>query len=586
VNPHVLREYSLLADGHRGALVGPNGDISWMCAPGWHDGAVFAELVGGSGCFSVTPRGRFVWGGHYEGAGLIWRSRWVTEHGIVECREALAYPGDSDRVVLLRRVISQSGPAVVDVLLQPVMDFGADGMKNIRRDDNGCWTACIGTLQLRFSGGSQMCVRSVGSFDALEMELPLAEGDHHDFILEISAGGLGSELPDADRLWTSTETCWSRAVPSMAAGVADVDTRHSYSILRGLTAPGGGMVAAATLGLPERARAGRNYDYRYVWIRDQCYAGIAASVDEPLPLLDDAVSFVGARLLDDGPTLKPAYTTSGGPVPKQRSLSLPGYPGGSDIVGNHAGAQFQLDAFGEALQLFAAAARHDHLDSAGYRAMRVAVDAIAARWHEPDAGIWELENRRWAHSRLACAAGLRAAGQYVSADEGAKWLTLADRIVADTADCRHPSGRWQRAPDDDRVDAALLMPALRGAIPFDDVRAVSTLRQVAADLADDFYVYRFRHDDRPLHEAEGAFGLCGFLMALAVHQQGDTDLANRYFERNRAACGPPALFAEEYDVVQRQLRGNIPQAFVHALLIESALTLAKPPEAGRQGKLC
>ena len=77
--PHTLREYALLADGERGALIGPRGDVAWMCAPSWDDDAVFSSLIGGRGHFSVTPSGRFVWGGHYEDHGLIWRSRWVTE---------------------------------------------------------------------------------------------------------------------------------------------------------------------------------------------------------------------------------------------------------------------------------------------------------------------------------------------------------------------------------------------------------------------------------------------------------------------------------------------------------------------------
>ena len=80
-----------------------------------------------------------------------------------------------------------------------------------------------------------------------------------------------------------------------------------------------------------------------------------------------------------------------------------------------------------------------------------------------------------------------------------------------------------------------------------------------------------------MHEAEGAFTLCGFWMALAYHQQGEHALATGYFERSRAVCGPAGLYAEEYDVHQRQLRGNLPQAFVHALLIETALRLAAPP---------
>jgi GH15 family glucan-1,4-alpha-glucosidase len=83
---------------------------------------------------------------------------------------------------------------------------------------------------------------------------------------------------------------------------------------------------------------------------------------------------------------------------------------------------------------------------------------------------------------------------------------------------------------------------------------------------------------RPLGDAEGAFLLCGFIMALAEHQQGNQLSAFRYFERNRAACGPAGLLSEEYDVTQRQLRGNLPQAFVHALLLECAARLGGDEE--------
>ncbi len=90
--PHVLREYALLADGERGALIGPRGDIAWMCAPRWDSDGVFSSLVGGSGAYAVTPMGRFVWGGYYEDGSLIWRSRWITETGVTECREGAGVP--------------------------------------------------------------------------------------------------------------------------------------------------------------------------------------------------------------------------------------------------------------------------------------------------------------------------------------------------------------------------------------------------------------------------------------------------------------------------------------------------------------
>ena len=143
------------------------------------------------------------------------------------------------------------------------------------------------------------------------------------------------------------------------------------------------------------------------WIRDQVYAGIAAEAVGTTDLFDRAVQFVGARLLEDGPNLKPAYTVTGSAVPGEETLDLPGYPGGADKIGNWVNQQFQLDVFGEALQLLAKAGNADRLDAEGWRAAQTAIKAIEKRWREPDAGVWEIDNERWTQSRLACVAGDR-----------------------------------------------------------------------------------------------------------------------------------------------------------------------------------
>jgi GH15 family glucan-1,4-alpha-glucosidase len=124
-----------------------------------------------------------------------------------------------------------------------------------------------------------------------------------------------------------------------------------------------------------------------------------------------------------------------------------------------------------------------------------------------------------------------------------------------------------------------LLPAIRGALPGDDPRSEATLVAVETELGREGYVYRYRQDDRPLGKVEGAFLLCGFLMALGSHQQGRQAEAVAWFERGRSACGPPGLLTEEFDVGQRQLRGNVPQAFVHGMLLECAARLPKPWEA-------
>ncbi len=575
--PQVLRQYSLIADGERGILVGPHGEFVWMCVPRWDSDAVFSSLIGGHGSYSITPCDRFVWGGYYEEGTLIWNSRWVTASGIIECREALAFPAEPDRAVILRRVMAVDGDAHVRVVLDPRAGFGAHGLRSLARND-GIWSGRTGPLRVRWIGADDARPASGSGSPALTLDLKLRAGEHHDFVLELGETALPEKLIDPDVAWEATATAWQSTVPDFTETLTPRDARHAYAVLRGLTSTGGGMVAAATMSLPERAKQGRNYDYRYVWIRDQCFTGEAVAAAGPHPLLDDAVRFVSGRLLADGPNLKPAYTTLGGQIPEQRTLKLPGYPGGSDIAGNHVNAQFQLDALGESLLLLSAAADHDHLDAEGWRAAETAADAIGTRWQDPEAGIWELGEKNWTESRLICVAGLRAISTHGTASARmGDWLALADGILAQTAaNSTHPSGRWQRAPGDERSDAALLLPPIRGAVAADDPRTLATLYAVEQDLADDNYLYRFRQGPGPLEEAEGAFLLCGFTMALAQHQQGREVQATRWFERNRAACGPADLYSEEFDVRQRQLRGNLPQAFVHALMLECSVRLAKP----------
>ena len=580
LKPRVLREYSLVADGERGALIGPDGSVAWLCVPRWDSPPAFGGLLGGPGRYTVTPADPWhVWGGFYESGTLIWRSRWVGASAI-ECREALAMPADPHRAVLLRRIEAVDGPAKVTVVLD--VRGGSRPAEIARHGD--CWTGRAGPVRFRWSGGGK--ARHTGG--ALRMTVRLGAGEHHDLVLEMSDREFTDELPDAGRMWAGTEEEWSRVVPDCGSLIAIADARHAYAVLRGLTSASGAMVAAATTSLPERLEGGRNYDYRYAWIRDQCYAGLAVAAHGPHPLLAGAVRFVTERVLADGPDLMPGYTVSGGVIPPERRLRLRGFPGGSARAGNWVRGQFQLDALGETLSLLAAAGGHDMLGEDDWRAAAVAADAIEKRWREPDAGIWELDNKRWTHSRLACVSGLRAIAAAAAAGppgshghrEAARWSALADGILAGLGDCVHPSGRWQRAPDDERVDAALLAGVIRGGLPREDPRNLATISAVRDELGVDGYVYRFRHDARALDKAEGAFLLCGFWMAVVEHLFGNNAAAAHWFERGRGACGPAALYTEEYDVHQRQLRGNLPQAFVHAGLLECAVTLSQDVDLG------
>jgi hypothetical protein len=548
--------------------------MAWLCFPRWDSDAVFSQLIGGDGGYSITPVLPHVWGGYYEPASLIWRSRWATTDGLIESREALAFPGDPHRAVLLRRILAVEGDARVRVVLAPRARFGQDGMSRLVRDGE-VWTGATGPVRFRWCGAGQARVYGSGRDRMLAFEVTVPYQGHYDLVLELSDGALPDEPIDPREAWAATEEGWREAVPRFERSASPKETRHSYAVLRGLTSRTHGMVAAATTSLPERAEEGRNYDYRYAWIRDQCFAGEAVAADGPHQLLRDAVTFVTERLHEHGDRLAPAYRVDGEAVPDQRELRLAGYPGGFDLIGNHVNRQFQLDAFGESLLLLAAAARRDCIDDDGVRAAGIAADAIARRWKQPDAGIWEIDDEAWTHSRLICVAGLRALSSAPAwRGKTADYTALADTILADTArHALHPSGRWQRSRSDDSVDGALLLPALRGAVPADDPRTLATLRAYQHDLTKDGYAFRFRHDARPLNEAEGSFLLCGFALALALHQQGERVKAVAWYERTRAACGPPVLYSEEYDTREHQMRGNLPQAFVHAMQLEASVRL-------------
>ena len=295
LTPRVLREYALVADGERGALIGPDGSVAWLCAPRWDSPAAFSGLLGGAGRYTVTPADRWhVWGGYYESGTLIWRSRWVSDWK-TECREALAMPADPHRAVLLRRVEALDGPARITAFLDLRAGFGRGRMADLKREQGepgGVWTGHSGALRFRWTGAGQARPADGG----LAVTLRLAPGEHHDLVLEISDRELPDERPDPDLLWAATEEAWSQVAPDCGDLIAVADARHAYAVLRGLTSASGAMVAAATTSLPERLEASRNYDYRYAWIRDQCYAGLALAAHGPHPMLASSVRFVTERL--------------------------------------------------------------------------------------------------------------------------------------------------------------------------------------------------------------------------------------------------------------------------------------------------
>ena len=577
--PFALRDYALLADGERGVLVGPRGEMAWMCFPSWDSPSVFSALLGGAGHYQVTPADdRFVWGGYYEESTLIWNSRWVTTDSVIECREALAFPADPSRAVILRRVRAVEGPARVAVRLDARADYGRRPMADVGRD-GASGTPTSGPVHLRWRPGPGARPLRGGE---LSLRLDLAAGEHRDLVLELSTEPITAEIAPADELWRATEDSWRHAVPAMEQHPRPDATPPTPTPFCGAHHRRAGRWSPPP---PCRCPSGP----RPAGTTTTATPGSATSASpaRPPPPSPAARSCSTLRCVSSpngcwptGPTSSPPTGPAADRCPTRTNCpTCPATPAGKVKAGNRVNRQFQLDGLGEALLLLAAAARPG---PARPRPLEGGRDwrrtRIGARWQEPDNGIWELDRRWWTHSRLTCVAGLRNIAR------------THDRRPSRTVDrpgrrhraprrpapaCTRPAGGSGR-PTTTGSTPPCSSPSIRGGIAADDPRTTATLAAVEEELCQDGYIYRYRHDDRPLQEAEGAFSLCGFVLALAYLQQGRHDRAGAWFERNRASCGPPGLLTEEFDVGERQLRGNIPQAFVHAMLLECAARLENP----------
>ncbi|HET7801934.1 MAG TPA: trehalase-like domain-containing protein, partial [Humibacillus xanthopallidus] len=240
---NVLREYAVLADGERAALVGPRGEVAWLCAPRWHDDPVFAALIGGHGTYAVTPLDeRYVWGGYYEPGTLVWRGRWTADDRVAECRQALAFPGDPDRVVFLHHLEALKGDAHFAAVLSVGAGFGSAAMTDVHRS-GGVWTARAGAHHVRWSGAEgALWARSD---NRLELVIDLPAGDCLDLVLEVARDPLRGEVPEPEGAWSATVSSWQAAVPDFGSTLAPADTKQTYAVLRGLTSATGAMVAAA-----------------------------------------------------------------------------------------------------------------------------------------------------------------------------------------------------------------------------------------------------------------------------------------------------------------------------------------------------
>jgi GH15 family glucan-1,4-alpha-glucosidase len=580
-----IEDYALLGDLQTAALVGRDGAMDWLCLPRFDSPACFAAIVGDAdnGSWQLGPAG----GGdanrrQYRDGTLVLESEWDTPEGTVRIIDFMPPRGVAADVV--RIVEGVRGRVPMRMSLRLRFDYGHIVPWVRRRGEDLTAIAGPDAVWLRTPVGMH------GADMSTVAEFDVAAGQRIPFVLTYQVSHLGRPEPvDAEKALKETDRFWTRWMSQYRyTGGWQDEVRRSVLLLKALTyQPTGGILAAATTSLPEQIGGPRNWDYRYCWLRDATFTLQAllgtGFVEEAKAWREWLVRAVAG----DPSELQIMYGLDGRRRLTETTLSwLPGYENSSPVrVGNAAADQFQLDVWGEVLDgLHLSREAGLPADEVAWDVQCALLDFLEGHWDRPDNGLWEIRGpaRHFVHSKVMAWAGVDRAVRTVQhhglsgpLDE---WRALRDRIHADVCANGYDADRqtFVQSYGSDELDAALLLLARVGFLPWRDPRIVGTVRAVQRELCTDGFVLRYRPQESNdgLPGREGAFLACSFWLADALCGIGQTAEATRLFERLLTLRNDVGLLSEEYDTVGQRQVGNTPQAFSLVGLINTARQLS------------
>jgi GH15 family glucan-1,4-alpha-glucosidase len=589
-----IGDLALISDLETAALVDRTGAIVWACLPRFDVGACFASILGTqeNGFWRIAPADPHATVERRYRTGLVLESTWTTSTGLVQ---VLDFMPPRDQVPdLVRLATGVEGEVEMRIELVIRTDYGSI-VPWVRRVHNDL-VAIAGPDRLRLHS----TVEAHGEDLHTVGEFTVRAGERFPFVLDWQESH--AELPpviDADNALARTQTFWDEWTARSAYDGAYADDVHaSLAVLKGLTYhPTGAIVAAPTTSLPEQIGGIRNWDYRFCWLRDATFTLLAFLESGHV---EEAIGFRNwlLRAVAGNPeTIQIMYGIAGERrLPELELRWLDGHRGSAPVrVGNAAHDQFQLDVWGELMDVFHQARVHGiDVDGDSWNLQRLLMEVLAARWQEPDEGIWEVRGprRHFTHSKvMAWVAADRAVKAVEEFDlEGPidDWKALRaairDEVLTKGVDDR---GVFTQHYGTDALDASLLLVPLVGFLPPDDERVIATTEAIAEELTEDGYVLRYRtpgSSEEPgvdgLQGREGAFLLCTFWLAQNWALQGQIDRATELFERLLALRNDVGLLSEQVDPRTGELLGNMPQAFSHLAIVNTAMLLCEYTEDG------
>jgi alpha,alpha-trehalase len=589
--PVDLHGYGLIGNEHTAALVSRDGSVDWSCLPRFDSPSVFARLLDRrqGGYCQIVPREPYTSYQQYVAATNLLTTRFVLRRGLLltvtdfmPMASRTAPTGSDPRIV--RRLTARGGPIAVRVTADPRFDYA-------RRAPT--WSVHHGSAWAE-AADDRLEFRAPWDWTAGE-GAAVAEGvvppGTAQFV-QIAWGGVPEGSLGPEQLMNVTDAFWRGWISPEDAPLRRVAARwhpwveRSELVLKLLSfADSGVFVAAPTTSLPEWPGGPRNWDYRYVWLRD---AAFTAQVFFLLGHVREARAYVEwafhrAENAAPGEELRSLYRVDGTPSPPEVELGeLEGYLGSRPVrVGNGAANQRQLDVYGELLD---AAALLEKVDPAFVRDRWASIERLAETtvrlWREPDYGIWEARSgpAHFVHSKLMSWVALDRATALARAlgrtDPVERWEAEAHAVREAILERGYDPtvGAFTQTFGDRTLDASALRIPLVGFLPPDDPRVVSTVEAVQRHLADGPFVYRYRGADG-LEGPEGSFLLCSFWLVECLAKSGKIDRAKANLHALLETAGPLLLFSEQYDPGTGLALGNYPQAFTHIGLLRAALAL-------------